>query len=88
MDAEKEVSFKEGRKFARLHGAMYFETSSREGTNIAEVFLTVANQMFQIHDTVGFLECGGDCSGQRSSKIKLDEKKKRRKKNKRKGGCC
>mmetsp|Transcript_32113 Transcript_32113/g.49111 ORF Transcript_32113/g.49111 Transcript_32113/m.49111 type:complete len:85 (-) Transcript_32113:205-459(-) len=33
-DSNKEVSYKDASKFARLHSAQYFETSAKEGLNV------------------------------------------------------
>ena len=33
-DNDKEVTYKEGQKFARAHDALFFETSAKDGSNI------------------------------------------------------
>lgn len=38
LDNEKEIAFKQGQTFAKQSQAIYFETSSKEGTNIKEMF--------------------------------------------------
>ena len=38
MVGDKQVTFKEGYRYARAHGGHYFETSAKEGTNVNEMF--------------------------------------------------
>ena len=38
LDDQKEVPLKQGQQFAKSNQAIYFETSSKEGTNIKEMF--------------------------------------------------
>ena len=38
MVDKKEVQFKDALKYAKAHGAHYFETSAKEGINVSEMF--------------------------------------------------
>ena len=44
----KEVSYKEASKYAKANFAQYFESSSKEGTGVEEMFQAIANRLFQI----------------------------------------
>ena len=37
-DPEPKVTYREASEFASLHGAHYYETSAKEGTNVNEMF--------------------------------------------------
>ena len=81
-DDQKEIPYKEGQKYAKNNGAIYFETSAKDGTNVEEMFQQLADKLYTISITDGF---GPIDKG----KIKLNDKKsKRKKKKKGKGGCC
>ena len=81
LDDQKEVPFKEGQKFARQNQAQYFETSSKDGTNINEMIQLIGNELTRIDQTIGF---------DHKKAEKLNKPKKGGKKNKKKGGssCC
>ena len=88
--AEREVSQKEGEKLAKNNGFHYFETSAKEGTNVDQLFQSIANHLFKIYKTIGFETSN---SVNMNDTIRLDDNKKgknkkRKKKKKGKGGCC
>ena len=37
-DNEKEITYKEGQKFAKAHDGIFFETSAKDGSNVQEMF--------------------------------------------------
>lgn len=76
----QEVPYSKGSKYAAENGAMYYETSAKEGTNVQEVFQQVANALFTMEQTGGF-------SKRRETASKLNKKKKKGK-GKHKKGCC
>ena len=55
---------------------VFYETSSKTGANIQDLFDYVANQVFEISSTTGFLEAGEGAN----DTVTLNKKKKRRKK--------
>ena len=42
----QEVPYSKGSKYASENGAMYYETSAKDGSNVNEVFQSVANALF------------------------------------------
>ena len=85
--SEREVSQKEGEKLAKNNGFYYFETSAKEGTNVDQMFQTIANHLYKINQTVGFQNGMNDTIRIDDKKYKKDRKGKK-KKRKGKGGCC
>jgi len=76
------VTFKQGQTHSKANNALYFETSSKEGTGVKEMFQIIANQLLHISKHEGF--------DQMRERIKLTKKEKKDKKKKKKGGsgCC
>lgn len=42
---DRQVSYDQGKELAQSFGIPFFETSAKEGTNIAEAFTTIAKQI-------------------------------------------
>ena len=81
-DNEKEVTYKEGQRFAKTHEAIFFETSAKDGNNVPEMFQMIANTLLLIKNTVGFMDMA---EHMQQSSINLEKKKRRRKRKKK---CC
>ena len=81
-DNEKEVTYKEGQRFAKAHEAIFFETSAKDGNNVTEMFQMIANTLLQISMTAGFHDMADSMP---KSSINLEKKKRKRKKKKK---CC
>lgn len=50
MKIEREVEEEEGRVFAEERNMPYFETSAKDGINIEEMFLLLAEEMKRVRD--------------------------------------
>ena len=84
MDDKRVISYKKASQFAKENKAIYYETSAKDGTNIDEVFQTIANQCFTMNQTGGFTKKESD-----TKKIKKSGKGKKGKgAHHRKKGCC
>ena len=81
-DNDKEVTYKEGQRFAKTHEAIFFETSAKDGNNVPEMFQMIANTLLLIKNTVGFMDMA---EHMQQSSINLEKKKRRRKRKKK---CC
>ena len=44
---KREVSFREGKRFAEMHGLKFFETSAKNGQNIEDAFSHIAKDTYQ-----------------------------------------
>lgn len=48
LDAEREVSFREGKQLANSHGLHFLETSAKSGQNVEETFSVVAKEIYEL----------------------------------------
>ena len=77
----KSISYQKASSYAKDNKAIYYETSAKDGTNITEVFQTIANKLFTMQQTGGFNKKAED-----NKKIKKSKKGKG--KHHKKKGCC
>ena len=60
-EEERQVTTREGRRFAEIHGHKFLETSARSGQNIEEAFSSIAKEIYQhIEDGIIKIEDGWD----------------------------
>lgn len=48
LDAEREISFREGKQLAKSHGLHFLETSAKTGQNVEETFAVVAKEIYDL----------------------------------------
>lgn len=73
--AQRTVQYRTAKAFADKHGLKLFETSSRDGTNVAEAFMAIAKEI---------MRCSPPpiCPGPRGDVVRLSEQPPKKKK------CC
>ena len=49
-DAERAITYREGKRFAEFHGLKFLETSAKSGMNVEECFLTVSRDIYDMLD--------------------------------------
>lgn len=50
LDSQRQVSQAEGREFAQRHGMIYLETSARQGLNVDQAFVKLAEHIFEQYE--------------------------------------
>nr|KAI8725818.1 ras-related protein Rab-39B-like [Biomphalaria glabrata] len=46
-EEKRQVTFREGKRFAEMHGLKFFETSAKSGQNVEESFASIAKDTYQ-----------------------------------------
>ena len=50
MESERKVTVEEGKDFAAQYNMKFFETSSKESTNVSEAFITMTRDIIKLAD--------------------------------------